>query len=126
MQLVSTRLSGFLKIFLENGGGHRALGRPRVESVFTWVQRRPLLSPNRCRKHMNTVDDKFPNSKTCEQGKQHLFIDVRGLNIYARIKWAHVLDVPCVGDDPPVLVLDLVRPWSEHLVDDEWPLLRWR
>jgi hypothetical protein len=37
-----------------------------------------------------------------------------------------MLDVPCVGDDPPVLVLDLVRPWSEHLVDDEGPLPRWR
>jgi hypothetical protein len=47
------------------------------------------------------------------------------LNIYSRIKRAHVFDVPHVGDDPPVLVLDLVRPWSEHLVDDERPLLRW-
>jgi hypothetical protein len=37
-----------------------------------------------------------------------------------------MLDVPCVGDDPPVLVLDLVRPWSEHLIDDEWLLPRWR
>jgi hypothetical protein len=34
-----------------------------------------------------------------------------------------VFDVPCVGDDPPVFVLDLVRPRSEHLVDDERPLL---
>jgi hypothetical protein len=37
-----------------------------------------------------------------------------------------VFDVPCVGDDPPVLILDLVHPWSEHLVDDEGPLPRWR
>jgi hypothetical protein len=37
-----------------------------------------------------------------------------------------VFDVPYVGDDPPVLVLDLVRPWSEHLVDIERPLPRWR
>jgi hypothetical protein len=28
---------------------------------------------------------------------QHLFIDVRGLKIYSRIKWAQVFDVPCVG-----------------------------
>jgi hypothetical protein len=57
---------------------------------------------------------------------QHLFIDVRVLIIYSRIKQAHVFDVPCVGDDPPVLVLDLVHPWSEHLMDDEQPLPRWR
>jgi hypothetical protein len=37
-----------------------------------------------------------------------------------------VFDVPCVGDDPPVLVLDLVGSGPEHLVDDEWPLPRWR
>jgi hypothetical protein len=37
-----------------------------------------------------------------------------------------VFDVPCIADDPPVLVLDLVRPWSEYLVDDEGPLPRWR
>jgi hypothetical protein len=37
-----------------------------------------------------------------------------------------VFDVPCVGDDPPVLELDLVCPWSEHHVDDEGPLPRWR
>jgi hypothetical protein len=48
------------------------------------------------------------------------------MNIYLRIKQVQVFDVPCVGDDPPVLVLDLVRPWSKHLVDDEWPLPRWR
>jgi hypothetical protein len=48
------------------------------------------------------------------------------LNIYSRIKRAQVDNVPCVGDDPPVLVLDLVCPWSEHLVDDERSLPRWR
>jgi hypothetical protein len=37
-----------------------------------------------------------------------------------------VFDVPRVGDDPPILILDLVRPWLEHLVDDEGPLPRWR
>jgi hypothetical protein len=36
-----------------------------------------------------------------------------------------VFDVPCVGDDSPVLVPDLVGFGSEHLVDDEWPLPRW-
>jgi hypothetical protein len=89
------------------------------------VQRRSLPSPKRCCKHMNTAKDKFPNSKTCEQGMQHLFIDARGLNNYSRIKWAQVFDVPCVGDDPPILVLDLVCHWSEHLVDDERPLPGW-
>jgi hypothetical protein len=44
---------------------------------------------------------------------------------YSRVKRAQVFDVPCVGDDPLVFVLDLVRSWSEHLVDDEWPLPRW-
>jgi hypothetical protein len=83
------------------------------------MQRRSLLSLKRCHKHVNTVNDKFWNSKTCEQGMQHLFINVRGLNIYSRIKRVQVFDVPCVGDDPPVLVLDLVCPWSEHLMDDE-------
>jgi hypothetical protein len=48
------------------------------------------------------------------------------LNIYSRTKRAQVLDVPCVGDDPAVLVLDHVSPWSEHFVDDERPLPRWR
>jgi hypothetical protein len=57
---------------------------------------------------------------------QHIFIDVRGLNIYSRIKQAQVFDVPSVGDDPPVLVLDHVCLRSEHLVDDERPLPRWR
>jgi hypothetical protein len=85
------------------------------------MQERSLLSP----KLINTVIDKFLNSKTCEQGMQHLFINVRGLNSYSRIKRAQVLNVPCVGDDPPVLVLDLVYPWSEHLIDDERPLPRW-
>jgi hypothetical protein len=56
---------------------------------------------------------------------QHLFIDVRVLNIYSRIKWTYVLDVPRVGDDPPILVLDLVCPRSEHFVDDERPLPWW-
>jgi hypothetical protein len=37
-----------------------------------------------------------------------------------------VFDVPCIGDDPPVLVQDLVCSGPEHLVDDEWPLPRWR
>jgi hypothetical protein len=60
------------------------------------------------------------------RGKLHVFIDVRVLNIYSRIKRAQVFNVPCVGDDPPVVVLDLVHPWSEHLVDDERPLPRWR
>jgi hypothetical protein len=75
---------------------------------------------------MNTANDMFSNSETCEQGMHYLFIDERGLNIYSKIKRAQVFDVPCVGDDPPVLVLDLVCPWSEHLVDDEQPLPRWR
>jgi hypothetical protein len=48
------------------------------------------------------------------------------MNIYSRIKRAQVLDVPRVGDDPPVLVLDLVHPWSEHLMVDERPFPRWR
>jgi hypothetical protein len=43
------------------------------------VQRCSLLSPEHCRKHVKTAKDKFRNSKTCEQGMQHLFIDVRGL-----------------------------------------------
>jgi hypothetical protein len=60
------------------------------------------------------------------KGKLHVFIDVRVLNLYLRVKRAQVFDVPHVGDDPPVLVLDLVRPWSEHLVDDEGSLPRWR
>jgi hypothetical protein len=60
------------------------------------------------------------------KGKLHVFIDVRVLNIYSRIKRAQVFDVPCVGDDSPVLVLDLVCPWSEHFVDDERPLPGWR
>jgi hypothetical protein len=55
----------------------------------------------------------------------NIYIDVRGLNSYSRIKRAQVFDVPHVGDDPLVLVLDLVGPWSEHLVDDEQPLPRW-
>jgi hypothetical protein len=96
--------------FVKTGGGHRALGSPRAESNFVLVQRRSLLSPKRCCKHMNTTNDKFPNSKTCEQGMQHLFIDVPGLNSYSRIKWEQVFDVQCVGDDPLVLVLDLVCP----------------
>jgi hypothetical protein len=57
---------------------------------------------------------------------QYLFICVRDLNRYSRVKRAHVFDVPCVGDDPPVLVLDLVGSGPEDLVDDEWPLSRWR
>jgi hypothetical protein len=57
---------------------------------------------------------------------QHLFIDVRDLNSYSRVKWVQVFDVPCIGDDPPVLILDLVGSGPEHLVDDERPLLRWR
>jgi hypothetical protein len=122
---VSTRLSGFFEKFRKNGGGHHALGSPRVGSIFALVQRRSLLSPKCCRKHMNTTNNKFSDSKTCEQGMQRLFIDVRGLNIYSRIKQAQVFDVPCIGDDPPILVLDLVCPWSEHLVDDERPL-PWR
>jgi hypothetical protein len=80
------------------------------EAFFALMQERSLLSPKRCCKLINTVIDKIMNSKTCEQGMQHLFIDVRGLNSYSRIKRAQVLDVPCVGDDPPVLVLDLVCP----------------
>jgi hypothetical protein len=115
----------FLKKFVKNGGGHHALGSPRAGSVFALVQRRSLLSPKCCRKHMNTTNNKFSDSKTFEQGMQRLFIDVRGLNIYSRIKQAQVFDVPCIGDDPPILVLDLVCPWSEHLVDDERPL-PWR
>jgi hypothetical protein len=78
-----------------------------------------------CRNLVNTAIDKFRNSKICEQGMQHLFIDVRGPNSYSRIKRAQVFDVPCVGDDPPFLVLDLVCARSEHFVDDEQPLPRW-
>jgi hypothetical protein len=36
-----------------------------------------------------------------------------------------VFDVPCIGDDPPILVLDLVGSGLEHFVDDEWSLPRW-
>jgi hypothetical protein len=89
MRSVSTQLSVFFeKICKKNRGGHRALGSPRAESVFALVQRRLLLSPKHCRKHMNTANDKFLNSMTCEQGMQHLFIDVRGLRTYSRIKRA--------------------------------------
>jgi hypothetical protein len=35
-----------------------------------------------------------------------------------------VFDVPHIGDDPFVLVPDLVCSGSEHLVDDEQPLPR--
>jgi hypothetical protein len=106
-------------------GGHRALGSPRAGSVFALVQGHSLLSLKHCRKLVNTAIDKFLNSRTCEQGMQHVFIDVRGSNSYSRIKQAQVLNVQCVGDDPPVLVLDLVSPGSEHFVDDERPLPRW-
>jgi hypothetical protein len=37
-----------------------------------------------------------------------------------------MFDVPCIGDDSSVLVSDLVRFGSEHLVDDEWLLPRGR
>jgi hypothetical protein len=37
-----------------------------------------------------------------------------------------VFDVPHVGDDPSVLVSDLVCSGSEHLVDDERTLPRGR
>jgi hypothetical protein len=77
-------------------------------------------------KNMNTTECKFRTRRHVNKGKQHIFIDIRVLNIYSRIKRAQVFNVPCVGDDPPVLVLDLVRPWSEHLVDDERPLPGWR
>jgi hypothetical protein len=46
--------------------------------------------------------------------------------MYSGIKRAQVFDVPHVSDDPPVLVLDLVRAWSEYFVGDERPLPRWR
>jgi hypothetical protein len=36
-----------------------------------------------------------------------------------------VFHVPCIGDDPLVLVSDLVRSRSEHLMDDERPFPRW-
>jgi hypothetical protein len=42
------------------------------------------------------------------------------------VKRAQVFDVPHIGDDPLVLVLDLVGSRPEHLVDDECPLPRWR
>jgi hypothetical protein len=89
------------------------------------TQGRSLLSPKCCHKLVNTVIDKFLNLNTCEQGMLHLFIDVRGSNSYSRIKRAHVLDVLCVGDDPPILVQNLVCLGSEHFVNDERPLPRW-
>jgi hypothetical protein len=36
-----------------------------------------------------------------------------------------MFDVPRIGDDPPVLVSDLVCSVSEHLVDDERPFPWW-
>jgi hypothetical protein len=69
-------------------------------------------------KKMNTAEYKFGTWRHVNKGKQHLLIDTRVLNIYSRINRAQVFDVPHVGDDPPVLVLDLVRPWLEHLVDE--------
>jgi hypothetical protein len=35
------------------------MGSPRAGSVFALVQRRSLLSPKCCRKHVNTAKDKF-------------------------------------------------------------------
>jgi hypothetical protein len=122
---VSTQLSRFFEKIVKTEGGHRALGSPRAWSVFALVQGHSLLSLKRCRKLVNIAIDKFLNSRTCEQGMQHLFVDVRGSHSYSMIKQAQVFDVPCVGDDPPVLVLDLVSPGLEHFVDDELPLPRW-
>jgi hypothetical protein len=111
-------------IFFENfrkkrGGhdrGHRALGSPRARCIFALVQRHSLLSLKCFRKHVNTTNDKFGTQRHVN----------KACNIYlSRIKRAQVLDVPCVGEDPLVLVLDLVHPWSEHLMDDERPLSRW-
>jgi hypothetical protein len=35
-----------------------------------------------------------------------------------------VFDVPSFGDDPSVLISNLIRSRSEHLLDDEWPFPR--
>jgi hypothetical protein len=43
------------------------MGSLRVGSVFALVQRRSLLSPKRCCKHVNTANYQFRNSETCEQ-----------------------------------------------------------
>jgi hypothetical protein len=59
VRLVLTKLSEFFEKFRKERGGHRALGSPRVGSIFALAQRRSLLSPKRCRKHVNTAKDKF-------------------------------------------------------------------
>jgi hypothetical protein len=66
-----------------------------------WCKDTRYSASKRCRELVNTAIDKFRNSKICEQGMHHLFINVRGLNSYSGIKWVEVLDVPCVGDDVP-------------------------
>jgi hypothetical protein len=50
------KVVGIFEKFRKNKGGHghHALGSPREGSVFALVQRCSLLSPKRCRKHMNT------------------------------------------------------------------------
>jgi hypothetical protein len=44
------------------------------------------LKSSHTRKHGH--QQVYSNSKTCEQGMQHLFIDVRDSNSYSRVKWA--------------------------------------
>jgi hypothetical protein len=83
VRLVSTQLPGFFEKFRKNGGGHRALGRPQAGSVFALVQRRSLLSPKRCHKHVNTANDKFQNSETCE----HLLKDKMGAGVRCSMHW---------------------------------------
>jgi hypothetical protein len=52
------------------------MGSPRAGSVFALVQGHSLLSLKRCRKLVNTTINKFLNSRTCEQGMQHLFMNL--------------------------------------------------
>jgi hypothetical protein len=99
---------------------------PELEASLPWCKDVVFSSLNVAIKKMNIAEYKFGTRRYVNKGKQHVFTDTWVLNIYSRIKWEWVFDVPRVGDDPPVLVLELVRAWSEHLVDDEWPLPRWR
>jgi hypothetical protein len=46
------------------------------------------------------------------------------MNIYSRVKWPQVFDVPSIGDDLIILLLDLERSGSKYLIDDERSLPR--
>jgi hypothetical protein len=41
------------------------------------------------------------------------------MNMYSRVKWPQMLDVPSIGDESTVLVSDLERSGLEYLVDNE-------